>query len=305
MRIYHSIQEFSATNPIVTIGMFDGVHAGHRAILRQMEQSKQQLGGETVLLTFWPHPRVYFGKTVNFRLLTMIDEKMELLADAGLDVCLILPFSSEFAQLSPDEYIMNILHKGIGAKKIVIGYDHKYGKQGLGTFSLMQDYGKKLGFEVEQVQAYSVESKTVSSTKVRNCLMAGDVETANQYLSYNYFVQGCVVPGHQIGRTIGFPTANLRVDDFKEIPASGVYAGYAEVAGIRYNAVVNIGNNPTVQTSDESSVEVHLIDFQGDIYQSNVRLSFVKRLRDEQRFGNLDELRLAIAHDVEMARQSL
>ena len=181
MRIYRSIEEFSAQNPIVTIGMFDGVHAGHREILRQMETLKQQQGGETVLLTFWPHPRVFFGKTDGFGLLTTIDEKMELLEQAGLDVCLILPFSHEFAELSPESYITEILHKGIGAKKVVIGYDHKYGKSGSGTFDLMQEYGRKLGFSVEQITAYFVDSKTVSSTKVRNFISSGEIETANRY----------------------------------------------------------------------------------------------------------------------------
>ena len=302
MRIYRSIQEFSAQNPVVTIGMFDGVHAGHRAILRQLEAAKREIGGESVLLTFWPHPRIYFGKTDGFGLLTTLDEKMELLEQAGLDVCVILPFSQDFAELTPEAYITTILHEGFGAKKVVIGYDHKYGRNGSGTFEMMQEFGEKLGFEVEQISAFSIDTKTISSTKIRNQLSMGNIETANKYLSYRYFLNGTVVAGQQIGRTIGFPTANLQIDAFKEIPASGVYAGYATVDGKQYKAVVNIGNNPTVRNTDESSIEVHLIDFQGDLYQSHVRLSFVKRLRDEQRFCNLEELKHAIAHDVEAAR---
>lgn len=304
MRIYHSIEEFSAHNPIVTIGMFDGVHAGHRAILRQMESLKQKHDGETVLLTFWPHPRIFFGKTDGFGLLTTIDEKMELLEHAGLDVCLILPFSHEFADLSPEAYITNILHDGMGAKKIVIGYDHKYGKSGSGTFDLMQNYGEKLGFSVEQITAFSVDSKTVSSTKVRNSISSGEIEKANQYLSYNYFLNGTVVSGRHVGRTMGFPTANLHINsEWKEIPANGVYAGYAEFENHCYKAVINIGTNPTVSQENTSSIEAYLIDFQGDLYGKNLRLEFSKFIRNEQRFESLQDLQRAIANDVEEARR--
>ena len=304
MRIYRSIEEFSAQNPIVTIGMFDGVHAGHREILRQMETLKQQQGGETVLLTFWPHPRVFFGKTDDFGLLTTIDEKMELLEQAGLDVCLILPFSHEFAELSPESYITEILHKGIGAKKVVIGYDHKYGKSGSGTFDLMQEYGRKLGFSVEQITAYFVDSKTVSSTKVRNFISSGEIEAANRYLSYNYFLNGTVVSGRHVGRTMGFPTANLHINsDWKEIPANGVYAGFAEFEAHRYKAVINIGTNPTVSQENKSSIEAHVIDFQGDLYGKNIRLEFSKFIRNEQRFDSLQDLQRAITCDVEEAKK--
>lgn len=304
MRIYHSIEEFSAHNPIVTIGMFDGVHAGHRAILRQMESLKQKHDGETVLLTFWPHPRIFFGKTDGFGLLTTIDEKMELLEQAGLDVCLILPFSHEFADLSPEAYITNILYDGMGAKKIVIGYDHKYGKSGSGTFDLMQNYGEKLGFSVEQITAFSVDSKTVSSTKVRNSISSGEIEKANQYLSYNYFLNGTVVSGRHVGRTMGFPTANLHINsEWKEIPANGVYAGYAKFENHRYKAVINIGTNPTVSQENTSSIEAYLIDFQGDLYGKNLRLEFSKFIRNEQRFESLQDLQRAIANDVEEARR--
>ena len=304
MRIYHSIEDFSAQNPIVTIGMFDGVHAGHRAILSQMESLRQKNGGETVLLTFWPHPRIFFGKTDGFGLLTTIDEKMELLEQAGLDVCLVLPFSQEFAELSPESYITEILHKGIGAKSVVIGYDHKYGKSGSGTFDLMQEYGKNLGFSVEQITAYSVDSKTVSSTKVRNFISSGEIENANQYLSYNYFLNGTVVSGRHVGRIMGFPTANLHINsEWKEIPANGVYAGYAEFENHRNKAVINIGTNPTVSQENKSSIEAHVIDFQGDLYGKNLRLEFSKFIRNEQRFDSLHDLQCAIANDVREAKR--
>jgi len=219
-------------------------------------------------------------------------------------VCLILPFSHEFADLSPEAYITNILHDGMGAKKIVIGYDHKYGKSGSGTFDLMQNYGEKLGFSVEQITAFSVDSKTVSSTKIRNSISSGEIEKANQYLSYNYFLNGTVVSGRHVGRTMGFPTANLHINsEWKEIPANGVYAGYAEFENHRYKAVINIGTNPTVSQENTSSIEAYLIDFQGDLYGKNLRLEFSKFIRNEQRFESLQDLQRAIANDVEEARR--
>ncbi|MCQ2960040.1 MAG: bifunctional riboflavin kinase/FAD synthetase [Bacteroidales bacterium] len=306
MRIYGSIEEFSAKNPIVTIGMFDGVHSGHRAILSQLEKIKQREGGESVLLTFWPHPRVYFGKTEGFNLLTTLDEKMELLEKNGLDVCLVLPFSQELSELSPEDYIYKILYKGIGAKTVVIGYDHKYGRAGEGTFELMKQCGKQYGFSVEQISAYSVDSETVSSTKIRNCLSEGNIERVNQMLSYEYFFTGKVVAGRKIGRTIGFPTANLQSEfSYKKLPEKGVYVGMAYVENKIYKAVINIGNNPTICENLPLSVEVHLIDFSEEIYDKNVRVTFLKKLRDEQHFESLDELKSAIKKDVVKAKMIL
>lgn len=305
MRIYRSIEEFSANNPILTIGMFDGVHSGHRAILAQMERTQQKSGGETVLLTFWPHPRMFFGKTENFSLLTLLDEKMELLEQTGLDVCLILPFTQNIAQLTPEEYITNILHLGIGVHKVVIGYDHTYGRKGSGSYELMQQYGIRLGFSVEQVEAFSIESNAVSSTKIRNYIAEGNIEAANQYLSYNYFINGIVVGGHQVGRTLGFPTANVKLNSpYKEIPAHGVYACRAFVGEGSYKAVVNIGTNPTVNQLNECTIEAFLLDFHGDLYGKPIRICFEARLRDEQRFSTMQELQAAITRDVERVRLS-
>ena len=303
MRVYRCIEDFSATNPILTIGMFDGVHAGHRAILRELEQAKKSLNGESVLLTFWPHPRIFFGKTEGFKMLTTMEEKLELLEQIGLDVCLVLPFSTEFAQLSPENYISQIIHRGIGAKKVVIGYDHKYGHNGSGSFELMQNYGKRMGFEVEQVSALTIDEKEISSTKIRNSIAQGNIETANKFLSYQYFINGNVIAGSQIGRTIGFPTANVQVNSsYKEIPAKGVYSGTVKVDNIDYQAVINIGNNPTINTDLPLSVEVHLLDFSQDIYGKNIRIAFAKKLRDEQQFASLTELQNAIQNDVKMVR---
>lgn len=304
MKVYHSIVDFSAKNPVVTIGMFDGVHAGHRAILQQLEKSKKQCDGESVLLTFWPHPRIFFGKTDGFSTLTTIEEKLRLLEQTGLDACVVLPFSKEFASLSPEEYIQKILVDGLKARKIVIGYDHKYGKNGLGTFDLMKQFGRVYNFEVEEINAFSFNSDAVSSTKIRHFLGEGNIEMANQYLSYNYFIQGSIIHGSQIGRTIGFPTANIHIEnEYKMIPANGVYVGYSIVDDKKYKAVINIGHNPTISENNKTSIEVHLIDFQQDLYNETLQVSFMYRLRDEQKFESLDALKNAIQRDVDCVRK--
>lgn len=306
MKIYHSIQEFSAHNPILTIGMFDGVHAGHREILAHLESEKNAYQGESVLLTFWPHPRVFFDKAEGFKMLTSLEEKLELLEQTGLDACLVLPFSNEFANLSPEDYITQIIHEGIGARKVIIGYDHKYGKNCSGTFELMQQFAQKLHFELEQIEAYSIGSKAISSTKVRNALSLGDIKTANSYLTYNYFIDGTIIAGVQIGRTLGFPTANLQLNfSQKMIPAVGVYACYTVVNGKVYASVVNIGTNPTIQKELPLTIETHLLDFQGDLYEEYVRIRFVSRLRDEQQFLSRKALQEAIKKDIAAARTVL
>lgn len=304
MRVYHSIQDFSARNPIVTVGMFDGVHKGHRAILAQLSALKSTCDGESVLLTFWPHPRMYFGQTEGFRILTTLEEKLTLLDQVGLDVCLVLPFSDTFANLSPESYITDILCSGIGVKNMVIGYDHTYGKGGMGNYELMQQMGRLHSFTVERINAVNHDDVTISSTKIRNMIAKGDIASANEYLSYRYFIQGTVVSGFQIGRKIGFPTANVTVSSaLKEIPGDGVYAGVVRVAGKRYPSVINIGNNPTVHTDAAVSIETHIIGFNQDIYGCPISLEFVSRLRGEETFSSKEALQNAIAHDVQTAIQ--
>lgn len=307
MQIHSTLDTFSASKPIVTIGMFDGVHVGHRALLQQLSLHKIQSGGETVVLTFWPHPQVFFGKTQDFKMLSTLDEKLELLSEIGIDHCIVLPFTSEFSQLTAHEYITNILHRGIGAHKIVIGYDHRYGTKGQGDFALMQTMGKELGFDVEEIPAYTLEHVNVSSTKVRHALQEGNVRKAHEYLSYTYSIAGTVQQGRQIGRTIGIPTANvLPESEFKLVPALGVYATRVLFNNTLYNSVTSIGLNPTIDPHNTTpSIEVHILDFDQDIYNANLRVYFVERLRDEQRYNSLEELTHAIAGDIENARNIL
>ncbi len=304
MNIHHSLESFSAINPIVTIGMFDGVHVGHKTLLNQLNKEKELYNGETVVLTFWPHPQVFFGKTQDFKMLSTLDEKLRLLANIGVNHCIVLPFTHEFSQLSAQEYITNILYKGIHAKKVIIGYDHRYGKQGQGDFTLMQQMGNELGFEVEEIPAFTLEQVNISSTKIRNALTHGDVRKAHEYLSYPYSLAGTVQQGRQIGRTIGIPTANVKPEsEFKIIPLLGVYATRVEYNNTLYNSVTSIGLNPTIDpTNTTPSIEVHILNFNEDLYNQTLRVFFVERLRDEKKYNSLEELKNAIAQDIQMAQ---
>lgn len=303
MKIHHNFSNFNGHNPIVTIGMFDGVHAGHRSILAQLQQLKTLHNGESVLITFEPHPQLFFQKNPDFRILTTMNEKLNLLAKTGLDHCVVLPFTQEFSQLSGEEYIETILHKGIKAHTVVMGYDHNYGENASGDFALMQKLGAQYNFAVEEISAFDVCQTHVSSTKIRNALLEGDVELAHEFLTYSYSLAGIVAQGKQIGRTIDFPTANIVLDNaLKIIPAVGVYAARVTINGEMHNAVVNIGNNPTIAAGLTQTIEAHILNFDANIYGETLRIHFEKRLRNQQKFSSLHELKQAIQLDVEMAK---
>ncbi|MCL2329198.1 MAG: bifunctional riboflavin kinase/FAD synthetase [Bacteroidetes bacterium] len=304
MKIHHNFDTFHAHNPIVTIGMFDGVHAGHRSILAQLQHLKKLHNGESVLITFDPHPQMLFRTNPNFGILTTMDEKLGLLAKTGLDHCIIVPFTQEFSQLSGEEYIETILYKGAQAHTVVIGYDHNYGKNASGNFALMQKMGVKYNFAVEEIPAFDLYEMHVSSTKIRKALYEGNVEQAREFLTYPYSLSGTVVQGKQIGRTIGFPTANIAIENtLKIIPAIGVYAARVEIANQHCNAVVNIGTNPTIAAGLAQTIEVHILDFNTDIYGKNLRVHFEKRLRGQQKFASLGELQRTIQYDIENAKK--
>jgi len=304
MQIHHSLETFKAKNPVLTIGMFDGVHKGHKTILAQLEKEKKQLQGESVVLTFWPHPQVFFGRTDGFDMISTLEEKCYHLEQTGLDHCIILPFTKEFASLSPEDYILKILHQGIGVKKVFIGYDHKYGNKGAGDFALLKKTGAQLGFNVEEIKAYDVEDVHVSSTQVRKAILSGNMEQAKAYLGYNYSISGTVVKGKQIGRTIGIPTANLLPDSaYKILPPKGVYVGAVLCSGRVYKAAVSIGLNPTVNTENKIlSIEAYILDFNEDIYGQEIKLYFLSRIRDEEKYNSLEELKQAINNDVAIVR---
>jgi riboflavin kinase/FMN adenylyltransferase len=279
------------------------VHAGHRSILAQLHRLKRLHSGESVLITFDPHPQLVFRNNPNFGILTTLEEKLALLEQVHLDHCVILPFTSEFSQLSGEEYIETILYKGTRAHTVVIGYDHNYGKHASGDFALMQRMGEHYHFAVEKIAAFDVHETHVSSTKIRNALREGNVDSAKEFLTYAYSLAGTVVQGKQIGRTLGFPTANIAPDsDLKIIPATGVYAAWCEIDNKKHPTVVNIGTNPTIAQGLAQTIEAHILDFSGDVYGKSARLYFEKRLRSQETFSSLEELKTAIGRDCAQAR---
>ncbi len=303
MRIYRSIGEFkSSCHPVATVGVFDGIHKGHWEILRRLIASAREKNCESVVITFDPHPRLVVGNPSEVRLLQSIDEKIERFRQAGVDVLLIIPFDKDFATISPRDFIQNVLIDGVRVSKVITGYDHYFGRSRMGDFTLFQEIGKEAGFEVEQVEAVSHCNRTVSSSLIRQALTDGDISLANCMLGYTYSLKGKVVRGNQIGKLIGFPTANIHpFDPNKIIPAQGVYASLIRWNGNIYKGMSNIGIRPTID-ANRLTVEVNIFDFEEDIYAETITLYFYQRTRDEKRFGGLEQLRDQLNNDREEVR---
>jgi riboflavin kinase/FMN adenylyltransferase len=303
MKIYHQLADFHPPQySIVTSGTFDGVHLGHQKILGRLKELAARKQGETVLLTYWPHPRLILQPEDNsLRLLTTLTEKVKLLEELGVDHLIILPFTKELSQMSSEEFIREILVEKVQTKTLVIGYDHKFGKNREGSFEYLKSHSHLFGFDMEEISRQDVDDLAVSSTKIRTALAQGDISTASKYLGRPYFLSGQVVKGQQIGRSIGFPTANIQVvDKYKLLPRDGAYAVYAEVGAIRYKAILNIGDRPTVD-GKKKTIEAHLIDFDGDVYGQELSIHFQEFLREEERFENLDALKNQLLIDRERA----
>jgi riboflavin kinase/FMN adenylyltransferase len=312
MRIHHGISPELRQQlqfPVVTAGTFDGVHPGHRSILQRLREAALQHQGETVLITFTPHPRaVISGNPDAVKLLTTDAEKAALLEAAGLDHLIFLPFTSEFASWSYTRYVSQILVEGIGTRLLVIGYDHQFGHSRQGTIEQLQQMAPQSGFLVEEIPARLIDETKVSSSRIRKLLESGDVEDANRLLGYRYGMSGIVGAGRKIGRQIGFPTANItRIPAEKLVPATGVYAVEAMVGNDRVAGMMNIGTNPTVESNGDSTlrVEAHLIGFDRDIYNEQISVRFVKRLRNEMKFESLQHLQVQLLADKEHAIAAL
>jgi riboflavin kinase/FMN adenylyltransferase len=275
---------------------------GHQKILRRLQELAKRKQGETVLLTYWPHPRLILKpEDKSLRLLTTLSEKVKLLEDMGVDHLIILPFTKELSQMSSEDFIRDILVEKIQTKTLVIGYDHKFGKNREGSFDYLQSHSHLFGFEVEEISRQDVDDSGVSSTKIRTALAQGDISTANKYLGRSYQLSGQVVKGQQIGRSIGFPTANIQVsDDYKLLPRDGAYAIFAEVDAVRYKAILNIGDRPTVD-GQKKTIEVHLIEFEGDLYGQELCIHFQMFLREEKKFESLEALKNQLVIDRERA----
>lgn len=303
MNIYRNINEFKAKGDVViTTGTFDGVHVGHRKIIQRVTELAKKINGESVLLTFFPHPRmVLYPEQNDLRLINTIEERIELLKETGVDHLIIHPFTKEFSRITSLDFVRDILVNKLNTKKLVIGYDHHFGKNREGSFEHLKEYGPVYGFDVEEISAQEIQQINISSTKIRNSVLIGEIKAANQFLGYNYFINGTVVEGEKIGRQIGFPTANLKVNDwYKLIPGNGVYAVRVGFEGVTYNGMLNIGTRPTISGNDVT-VEVHLFNFNQDIYTKNLRIEFIEKIREEEKFNQLTDLQNQLNHDKQKA----
>lgn len=290
---------------VATIGFFDGVHLGHRHLINQVKMAASQSGWCSSIITFPVHPRQVIQSDYQPQLLSSPEEKIELLASTGVDHCILLPFTRELSMLTARKF-MQLLYDKYKVRMLVIGYDHRFGHNRAEVFEDYCRYGRELGIHIMQATAYTQEQDKVSSSAIRRALLSGDVSTARKYLGYNYFLEGTVVDGYKVGRKIGFPTANLRVDfPHKLIPSTGVYAVYVSVNGQDYKGMLNIGHRPTLNNGTDLSIEVHILDFQDDIYQQKIRIKFIDFLRPEMKFNSVDELILQMQKDKEATIQVL
>jgi len=300
VKIHRDLKDFTARNPVVTIGTFDGVHLGHRKIISRLHDLAASINGESVIFTFDPHPRkVVAASETNLRLLTSLDEKIALFEQSGIDHLVVYPFTPEFAQLTYEDFVEQILVGQIHTKSLVVGYDHKFGKGRQGDFDLLKNCAERLGFQIEKLDVLLMNESHISSTKIREAIQSGDFETANAFLGYRFSLHGTVVEGQKIGRTINYPTANIDTSDpDKIIPGYGVYAVTITVRNREYLGMLNIGSRPTVNhNADHRTVEVNILDFDADIYGEPIKAVFYHKLREEQKFASLDALKEQLAKD--------
>lgn len=307
MKIYHGIDDFSRLDcAVVTSGTFDGVHLGHRKILSRLKEIAGQEKGETVVITFWPHPRlVLHPEDITLKLLNTFEEKAELLKAEGIQHLIRIPFTKEFSQLSSEEFIYKILVQTIGTRKLVIGYDHHFGKNREGSFEQLKLNGPRYGFQVEEIPRQDIDHVGVSSTRIRQALEQGDISTATHFLGTPYSLTGRVVMGDKIGRVLGYPTANLEVENKnKLIPEDGIYAATVRHEHRIYKGMLYIGNRPTID-GVKQNIEVNIFDFNKDIYGESLTVYFQTRIRGDQKFNNLEELKHQLALDRESALTAL
>lgn len=307
MKIYHGIDDFTPLQyAVVTSGTFDGVHIGHQKIFARLREIASRNFGETVVITFWPHPRlVLHPEDDTLKLLNTFEEKADLLKDQGIQHLIRIPFTKEFSQLTSVQFIQEILVKTIGTRKLVIGYDHHFGKNREGSFQELKVNGPRYGFEVEEIPPQEVDHVAVSSTKIRKALEEGDIETADHFLGQPYRITGRVIKGDRIGHTIGYPTANIEIDSkYKLIPADGIYAVAVSHAHRVYGGMLYIGYRPTLQGA-KRNIEVNIFDFDADIYGDTLIVHFHKRLREDRTFDGLEPMKAQLAIDKENALRVL
>lgn len=298
MKITEGFSNHTSTQKtVVTIGTFDGVHIGHQKILTQLVDFSKKHHKKSLLLTFFPHPRMVLQKNSDLKLINTIDEKIELLEKIGLDELLIQPFNQEFSRLSAFEFVRDILVNKLNVSKLFIGYDHRFGKNREGNFEQLQEYGEMFEFEVEEISAQSLNDINISSTKIRKALGKGKISKANSYLGYDFMLTGEIVAGENLGTKIGFPTANIAIKEtYKLIPKNGVYVVKSTIEGNLFFGMMNIGNRPTVEGKHQT-IEVHFFDFDNNLYGKKIRVELLKFLRNEQKFDSIDDLKKQLIKD--------
>jgi len=303
------IDDITAFSPpehaIVTSGTFDGVHEGHKKILKSIINTAEKQNGQSIVVTFWPHPRFVLKQNNELKLITTFEEKAALLDHLGIDFLVKIPFTKEFSQLSSEEFIKRVLVAGLATKKLVIGYDHKFGKNREGSFEYLQENANSYGFEVQEIPRWDIETVGVSSSKIRHALSQGEIHIANGFLGRLYSISGFVKEGDRIGRSIGFPTANIEVPEhYKLIPTDGSYAVFIDWKGREFKGMLNIGQRPTV-SGQERRIEVNIFNFEQEIYHEKLTIRFVKRLRAEKKFENIQELSDQLKKDKLLAESIL
>ncbi len=303
LKIFHSINDFNTTpcgtikKTILTLGTFDGVHFGHRKILERVTQNTENGKYESLVLTFFPHPRMVLQEESEIKLLNTLDEKIHLLEEIGIQNLVIHPFDEEFSRLTAEEFVKNILVDRFHIQKIIIGHDHRFGRNRTANIDDLIAFGKQYDFEVEEISAQEIKEVSVSSTKIRNALIQGNVALANEYLGYNYSLTGNITKGKQLGRTIGFPTANLKLeDDYKLVPQNGVYIVKSIINSRTVIGMMNIGFNPTVDGKHQT-IEINYFDFNEDLYDKKITVSIIERIRAEQKFDSVELLKEQLEKD--------
>ncbi|QLE01507.1 bifunctional riboflavin kinase/FAD synthetase [Galbibacter sp. BG1] len=284
---------------VVTVGTYDGVHVGHRKIIDKLVANAKANDLKSTILTFFPHPRMVLQQASDLKLLNTLEEKISILKETGLDQLIIHPFTKDFSRLTAEDYVKDVLVESINAKKVIIGYDHRFGRNRTATIDDLIKFGEKYDFEVEQISVEEVDEVSVSSTKIRNALNEGDIKTANTFLGYSYMLTGVITQGKGLGKQIDFPTANIHIKEkYKLIPKKGVYVVRSNFGETPVYGMMNIGYNPTVN-GDKKTIEVHFLNFSEDLYDKEVRVELLERLRDEKRFDSIQELKNQLIKDKE------
>ena len=302
MNVYYNIDDFKTVpNAVVTIGTFDGVHRGHQEILRNMVRRAKEMEGESVVVTFYPHPRQVLSSGAGIKFITTHEEKTRHLEALGIDNLIIIKFTKEFAAISSEEFIKDFIVKKIHPAVLIIGYDHHFGKGRTGDFDMLYELGNQYHFKVEKIQEQDVDDVAVSSTKIRHFLENGDVKNANKLLGYDFSYTGTVVHGRQVGHELGYPTANIEVsEEFKLIERPGVYATFAEIDGKSYPSMTYIGKRPTLHDDRPQSIETHIIGFDNNLYDKEIKIRFVDFVRDDEKFDNFEALKRQIGIDEQL-----